>query len=147
MKDEAFRAYKAFAAWANTQHGAHIKRLCSDHGSEFTSHNFMNFLREQGTERRLTTHDTPQHNGVVESLNHRLLERMRAMLHQADLPKNLWAEAINFAVWLKNRTTTKTLGSITPYKRLYGQKPNLGSVPEWGQHIWVNHATGSKLDA
>ena len=146
-KDETFGAYKAFAAWAKTQHGAHIKRLRSDRGGEFTGRDFTSFLREQGTERRLTTHDTPQHNGVAESLNRRLLERVRAMLHQADLPKNLWAEAINFAVWLKNRATTKALGSITPYERLYGQKPNLGSVPEWGQYVWVHNATGSKLDA
>ena len=146
-KDEAFGAYKAFAAWAKTQHGAHIKRLRSDRGGEYTSGDFTNFLREQGTECRLTTHDTPQHNGVAESLNCRLLERVQAMLHQADLPKNLWAEAIHFAVWLKNRTSTKALGNVTPYERLYGRKPNLGSIPEWGQYVWVHNPKGSKLDA
>src|SRR6266702_2233088 len=134
-KDETFGAYKAFMAWAKTQHGAHIKRLRSDRGGEFTGRDFTSFLQEEGTERCLTTHDTPQHNGVAESLNRQLLERVRAMLYQADLPKNLWAEAINFAVWLKNRTSTKALGNITPYERLYGQKPNLSNVPEWGQHV------------
>ncbi len=69
------------------------------------------------------------------------------MLHQADLLKNLWAEAINFAVWLKNCMSTKALGNITPYERLYGQKPNLGNVPEWGQHVWVHSSKGSKLEA
>ena len=119
-KDEAFKAYKSFSAWAQTQHGVQIKRLRSDRGGEFTSNQFTAYLREQGTERRLTTADTPQHNGVAESLNRRLLERVRAILHQADLPKNLWGEAIQFAVWLKNRTSTKALGNVTPYERLYG---------------------------
>ena len=133
-------------AWAKTQHGTQIKRLRSDRGGEFTGCDFTTFLREQGTKQGLTTHDTPQHNSITESLNRRLLKRVRAMLHQADLLKNLWAEAINFAIWLKNCATTKTLGSITPYEQLYGQKPNLGSVPEWGQHVWVHNATGLKLD-
>ena len=146
-KDEAFQAYKDFAAWALTQHGAKIKRLRSDRGGEFTSKNFDKFLNEQGTERRLTTHNTPQHNGVAESLNRRLLERVRAMRHDSGLPKSLWGEAVNFATWLKNRTSTQALGNITPYERLYGKKPNLAGIPEWGQRVWVHDDSGSKLDA
>jgi transposase InsO family protein len=72
-KDEALQAYKDFAAWAQTQHGAKIKRLRSDHGGEYTGDNFSKFLKSQGTERRLTTHDTPQHNSVAKSLNRHLL--------------------------------------------------------------------------
>jgi hypothetical protein len=37
-------------------------------------------------------------------------------------------------------------GRTEPYERLYGEKPNLGGVPKWGQHIWVHDATNSKLD-
>ena len=146
-KDEALDAYKSYAAWARTQHGARIKSLRSDRGGEFTGHQFTNFLRDQGTERRLTTADTPQHNGVAESLNRRLLERVRAMLHQAGLPKTLWGEATQYAVWLKNRTSTRALGNTTPYERLYRQKPNLSNLPEWGQNVWVYNPKGSKLDA
>jgi hypothetical protein len=75
-KDEALQAYKDFVAWAQTQHGAKIKRLHSDRGGEYPGDNFTRFLKTQGTERRLTTHDTPQHNRVAESLNWRLLERI-----------------------------------------------------------------------
>ena len=80
-------------------------------------------------------------------MNRRLLERVRAMLHYAELPKNLWGEAILFAVWLKNRTSTRALGNVTPFERLYGEKPDLGGVPEWGQRIWVHNDKGSKLNA
>jgi hypothetical protein len=69
------------------------------------------------------------------------------MLHASGLPKNLWGEAINYAVWLKNRASTQVLGNVTLYKCLYGEKPNLGGVPEWGQHIWVHKDTNPKLDA
>jgi hypothetical protein len=147
-KDEALQAYKTFVSWARTQHNTKIKTLRSDRGGEYTGHEFTRFLQQEGTERRLTTHDTPQHNGVAESLNRRLLERVRAMLHYSDLPKNLWAECLRFAVWLKNRASTRSLGNnTTPYEKLYGEKPDLSGVPEWGQTIWVHSGTGSKLDA
>ena len=32
----------------------------------------------------------------------------------------------------------QTLGNVTFYEWLYGPKPNLGNMPEWGQQICVN---------
>jgi hypothetical protein len=146
-KDQALDAYKAFAVWASTQHGAQIKHLRSNHGGEYTSTEFTKFLNEQGTERRLTMHDTPQHNRVTESLNRRLVEHVRALLHQSELPKSLWGEAIHFCIWLKNRTSTWVIGkATTPFERLTGCKPNLAGMPEWGQHVWVHRGSESKLD-
>jgi hypothetical protein len=130
-----------------TQHSIKIKCLRSDHGGEYTSGDFTKFLQEQGMERRLTTHDTPQHNGMVESLNRRLLKHVCTMLHYAQLPKNLWGEAIMFAVWLKNCTSTRALGNVTPFEQLYSSKPDLAGVLEWGQRVWVHNDKGSKLDA
>jgi hypothetical protein len=68
-KDETLQGYKTFAAWAQTQCDRKIRRLRSDRGGGYTSGNFTKFLQEQGTECRLTMHNTPQHNGVAESLN------------------------------------------------------------------------------
>jgi len=73
-KDEAFQAYRNFASWARTQYRVKIKALRSDHSGEYTGCAFTQFLQGEGTERRLTTHDTPQHNGIAESLNRHLLE-------------------------------------------------------------------------
>lgn len=111
------------------------------------SNNLMGFLREQGTEQQLTTYDTPQHNGIAESLNQHLTEWVRALLHHSSLPKTLWGEALRHATWLKNRSSTRVLGIITPYERLNGHKPNMAGVPEWGQRVWVCNFKGSKLDA
>ncbi len=43
-KDQTLDAYKSFATWAKTQHGATIKCLCSDHGREFTGNEFTKYL-------------------------------------------------------------------------------------------------------
>jgi transposase InsO family protein len=105
-KDEAIVAYKVFTAWTQMQHEATIHHLQSDHGGKYTGKVFTKFLQEQGMEWQLTTHDTPEHNGVMESLNHHLLERIHTMLHQSSLPKMLWGEALNHTVWLKNHSST-----------------------------------------
>jgi transposase InsO family protein len=89
-KDEALEAYKSFEAWALTQqHCKGIKTLRSDHGGEYLSKAFDQHLAATGTVRQLTTHDTPQLNGVVECLNRTLLEHIWAFTHTSSLPKML----------------------------------------------------------
>ena len=145
-KDKTFNSYKHFKAWAATQYGVKIKQLCSDRGGEYLDQDFMAHLQAQGTKCRLTTHDTPEHNGVAEALNHRIFERVCAMLHQSGLPKFLWGEAMLHANWLKNRTSTCTLDNMTPYEALISHKPNLSNLHEWGTKVWVHNATNSKLE-
>jgi hypothetical protein len=92
-------------------------------------------------------HNMLQHNGVVELLNRCLVERVRAILHQSGLLKNLWGEATHFCIWLKNWTSTRAIGRVTtPFERLTGRKPNLAGMLEWGQHVWVHSSSRSKLD-
>src|ERR1700678_2709803 len=68
------------------------------------------------------------------------------MLHLSGLPKFLWGETINHAVYLKNHTGTKALDGKTPYKAFHGTKPNLQGLPEFGCKVWVHNTSGSKLD-
>ncbi|KAL5478633.1 hypothetical protein ACEPAI_2819 [Sanghuangporus weigelae] len=145
-KRDAFDSYKMFAKWAEMQHGVKIKRLHSDRGGEFTGKDFVEFLKSQGTEQKLTVHDTPEHNGVAERVNRTIGKKMRSMLHSSILPKNLWSECCKHAAWLKNRVVTRPLGNKTPYEALYGKKPFLKGLPEWGSRVWVHDTSGSKLD-
>ena len=88
----------------------------------------------------------PEHNGVAKRLNHTLLERVEAILFSSELPKSLWGEAIDHAVYLKNWLSTRALEGKTPYKVFYEAKPNLCSLPEFGSKVWVHTTSGSKLD-
>ena len=106
-KSDALHAYLSFEAWMKTQHGYRIKCLCSDQGGECLSNKFSNYLTTHGIEHWLTMHDTLEQNGVAKRLNCTLLERVHAMLHSAQLPKNLWGEALAHNVWLKNHTSTQ----------------------------------------
>jgi len=146
MKAETFASYKSYEAWLATQFNAKVKRLRSDRGGEYLSNEFSQHLKSKGTERCVTVHDMPEHNGMAERLNRTLVERVRAMIHASGLPKNLWGEAIMHATWLKNRSSTRRLGTKTPYEVLYQKKPDLSNIPIWGCHIKVHDNTGSKLD-
>ena len=91
-KSDAFSAYLEFESWLKTQHGASVKRLRSDRGGEYLSDEFSRHLKHNGTERKLTTHDTPEHNGVAEQLNRTLVKCVHTILHASGLPKTLWGK-------------------------------------------------------
>ena len=101
-KDETFKSYLSYEAWLLTQYNVCIKCLNSDRGGEYLSKDFSDHLKRNGTTRRLTIHDTPEHNGVAKRGNHTNLQIVRAMLHDSGLPKFLWAEAISHAIYLRN---------------------------------------------
>src|SRR5258707_2041941 len=144
-KSDTFAAYKEYKAWCHTQMMAPIRALRSDRGGEYLSNKFRAHLKAAGTEHRLTVHDTPAQNGVVERLNRTLIEHVRAMLHASGLPMSLWGEAVRHAVWLKNRTSTKALKGKTPLEAARTCRPNLSMIREWGCKVWVHDDRGSKL--
>jgi hypothetical protein len=103
------------------------------------------YLDGKGTARKLTVHDTPEENGVSERLNRTLMEKVRAMLWAAGLPRYLWGEALLHAAYLKNRTSTKALKGHTPYEAINGKPPNLRNLPEWGCKVWVHDTKTGKV--
>jgi len=46
----------------------------------------------------------PEQNGVAERLNRTLITKARSMLAAAELPKELWGEAVYIACYLRNLT-------------------------------------------
>ena len=45
------------------------------------------------------------------------------MLKGKDISNGFWAEALNTAVYLKNRSPTRSLEFKNPFEALYGFKP------------------------
>lgn len=144
-KSEAFDSYRKYEAWLETQRKVKIKCLQCDRGGEFTSDEFKDHLERHGTVRRLTTHDTPEYNGIAERLNLTLLTKVRAMIHESGLPPSLWAEAVHHANWLKNRSSTKVLIKMTPLEVFEGKKPDLSDIHPWGCKVLVHDDGNSKL--
>jgi len=55
---------------------------------------FQEWLRSRGMYHKVTNTNTPQENGITEHLNRTILEMMRTMMHESDLPRNLWPFAV-----------------------------------------------------
>ncbi|PSR87021.1 hypothetical protein PHLCEN_2v5279 [Hermanssonia centrifuga] len=146
-KDEVFRHYQSFEALMETQYGTKVKILHSDRGGEYLSTEFSNHLAKQGTQRRLTVHDTPEYNGLAERLNRTLITKVQALLLDSGLPKALWGEAAMHAVFLKNRSPTRALSDTTPHEAFLKRKPNLAELHRWGSQMSVHDPSRTKLEA
>ena len=60
------------------------------------------------------------------------MEMTRCILHEKELPKKLWAEAANTAVFLLNRLPTRVLQRKTPFETWFGYKPDLQHLRTFG---------------
>jgi transposase InsO family protein len=112
-KDEVFIKFKEFKALIENLSERKIKILRSDNGGEYTSKEFVNFCKDVGIKRELTTPYNPQQNGVAERKNRTILEAVKTMIHDQDLPMCLWVEATMTAVYVQNRLSHSALGLKT----------------------------------
>jgi transposase InsO family protein len=110
----------------------------------------------KGIRHQTTVPYTPQQNGVVERVNRTAVEKARSMLLDAGLSKKYWAEAVNTAIYLKNRSPMSAVQDVTPEEAWREEKVNLKifgrkalmHVPkenhkQWGtkskEHIFVGY--------
>src|SRR5437660_7284924 len=76
----------------------------------------------------LSAPHTQNQNGIGERMNRTIMEKARSMLLEAGLPESFWAEAVNTAMYLHNRSPTRSLEGKTPYEAWNGDKPNLSHL-------------------
>ncbi|CAN1222821.1 Retrovirus-related Pol polyprotein from transposon TNT 1-94 [Linum grandiflorum] len=147
-KSETFEAFKKFKALVEKESGRYIKALRSDRGGEYMSDNFRRFCEEHGIRRFLSVPRSPQQNGVVERRNRTVLNMMRSMLKSKNLPKELWAEAVDCAVYLLNRSPTKNIWNQTPQEAWSRRKPTVSHLRVFGSvgHVHIPDEKRTKLD-
>ena len=131
-KDETFTKFCEWKASVENSSGYKLKTLRTDNGGEYVSNEFKNFLKAEGVRHELTVPKTPQQNGVAERLNRTLVESVRSMLVQAKLPQKFWVEAINTAVYLRNRSPTKAVDGATPFEAWTEVKPDVTHLRSFG---------------
>lgn len=143
-KSDVFNSFKIFKAQVELETGSKIKVLRTDNGGEYSSTEFSKFLMKEGIQRQLTVPFTPQQNGVAERANRTIVEMVRCMLMSSNLPESLWGEAVNMAVYLRNRSPTKILKAVTPYEAWAGKKPAVDHFIVFGCKAVMLDKTPSK---
>ena len=88
--------------------------------------------------------------GIAERFNRTITTMARAMLSDGNLPLLLWSEAINTAVYIKNRIPHKSVKEFSPYEALHGNKLSIQDLQPSGRKCYVHipveqRSPGSKL--
>jgi transposase InsO family protein len=137
-KDEVFSKFKEFKALIENLSERKIKILRSDNGGEYTLKEFANFCKDAGIKRDLTTPYSPQQNGVEERKNRTIMEAVKTMIHDQDLPMYLWAEATKTTIYVQNRLSHSALGFKTPKEMFTGKKPEVSHLKIFGCLVFVH---------
>ncbi|SOV03491.1 uncharacterized protein UDID_18685 [Ustilago sp. UG-2017a] len=114
-KAEAFPALKAWIKAAEIAMDHTLKCICSDNGTEWSSFEAEEWKREAGFRWQKTTPYVSAQNGRAECMIRSLQEKMRAMLVQRSVPKELWPYAIMAAGHTLNLTPSTEPNRI-PYE-------------------------------
>ncbi|KAM1540435.1 hypothetical protein ACFX10_005105 [Malus domestica] len=119
QKSEVFRAFKKFKVSVEKESGCKIKAMRSDRGGKFTSNEFQEFCEANGIHRPLTVPRSLQQN-----------------------------EAISCAVYLSNRSPTRSVWGKTPQEAWSGRKPGISHLRVFGSiaHVHVLDERRTKLD-
>lgn len=146
-KDEVFHVFVKWLKMVQNQSDRHVKTITAresvlhalrtDNAGEYVSKKFSQELERHGIEHQRTVPYNPHQNGLAERFNRTLMDLVRSMLHHKKLPKSFWAEALNVAVYVRNRVTCKALPSdVTPLEMWSGYEPDLSNLRVFGSRCW-----------
>ncbi|GJT01405.1 putative RNA-directed DNA polymerase [Tanacetum coccineum] len=139
-KSESLDMFNTFKAKVENQLDCKIKVVRSDRGGEYygrhtdvgqAPRSFFDFCKDHGIINHYTMPGTPQQNGVAERRNRTLMDMVRSMLTNSNLPEFLWTEALKTVVHILNRVPSKSVLK-TPYEIWTGRKHGLRYLQGWG---------------
>ncbi|GBM27004.1 hypothetical protein AVEN_256940-1 [Araneus ventricosus] len=101
---------------------------------EYVGPNLDLYLVKNGIKRKCTCAYTPQMNGIAERETRTLVNMARCLLLQSGPPMKFWAEAINCAVYIRNRCPTSGLQDVNqiPFQKLFGKKTTVKHFQTFG---------------
>ena len=148
-KSDVFKCFCEWKTEVEKSLGRSVKTLRTDNGGKYTSTEFEEYLKKEGIRHELTIPKCPEQNGVTERLNRTLVEMVRSMLADSQLPKSFWAEALATATYLRNRSPTIAVKGKTPYEAICGEKPKVRHLRVFGctAYSHIPKDERQKLDA
>jgi transposase InsO family protein len=102
----------AYKALVENQSRHQIQKLRTNYRGEYVNNNFTSYCTTRGIQMQHIVPYKPQQNGVAERKNWTLKEMANCMIQSKGLSLKYWAEAINCANYIVNRTPTKALKNI-----------------------------------
>jgi hypothetical protein len=144
-KSEACSAFKEWKTMVENQNEKKVKKLRTDNGMQFCSHEFKSFCNSEGIVRHYTVPYTPQQNGVAEHMNRTIISKARCMLSNSGLNRRFWAEAASTACYLINRSPSIAIDKKTPIEVWSGSPADYSQLRVFGCTAYA-HVDNGKLE-
>lgn len=141
-KSDVIEKFKEIERLVAKKFGQTMKYLRDDNGWEYCSAAMREYLKKRGIQLEFTAPFTPEQNGKSERGNRTIVESARTMLLSKDLFLQLWAEAVNTAVYVLNRTTCLKIAETTPYE-IWNEREISGSTA----YVHIPKQLRKKLEA
>jgi len=134
-KDEAYDVFSNFSTHEQSEKEMKILKVRSDHGREFEYEPFETFCEKHGIIHEFSSLRTPQQNGVVERKNKSFQEMAKTMIHETNMTKYFWAEAVNTLRYVHNRIYIRPILNKTSYELFKGRKPSIFTFISLDVHV------------
>jgi transposase InsO family protein len=146
-KDQVLDVFKQFQASVERQTGKKLRCIRTDNGGEYLGP-FDEYCKQQGIRHQRTPPKTPQLNGLAERMNRTLVERVRCLLSQSQLPNSFWGEALSTSVHVLNLTPCVPLQFDVPDRVWTGKDVSYDHLRVFGCKAFVHIPKDerSKLD-
>ncbi|KAL4143161.1 hypothetical protein QTP88_005521 [Uroleucon formosanum] len=108
-KYETAEKLEIFMKIIKNQFDKTLKCLGSDHSTEIKNADTQRLLNELGVFHSRSNIYTAQPNRRIEREIRTIVESTRSAIHANDFNENVWAEAVNYAVFTSNQTGTSSL--------------------------------------
>jgi len=138
-KGNAYDVFSNFCTQIQSEKEMKILKVRSDHGGKFENEPFEAFCEKHGIIHELSSPRTPQQNGVVERKNRTLQEMARTMIHENNLAKHFWAEAVNTTCYVQNRIYIRPILKKTAYELFKGRRPNISYFHQFGCTCYIQN--------
>jgi len=139
-KSQAVDALEIYLNEVERQLDRKVKVIRSDRGDEYYERYdetrqhlgpFAKLLQKCGICVQYTMPGTLQQNGVSERRNRNLMDMVRSMLINSNLPISLWMYALKTTMYLSNRVPSKAAPK-TPFELWTNMIPSIRHLHVWG---------------
>lgn len=137
-KSDVASKFKEFKKMVRNKFEISIKVIRCDNCTEYINKDMRSYLTEKGIQMKNSPPYTPEKNGKSKRENRTIVETARTMLKAKNLPDYLWAETVNTAVYLRNRTSSRKIPEKTPFEMWNGVKPNVKHLKIFSSDAYVH---------
>lgn len=108
--------------WIKGKSERKVERLHTENAKKFLS--MKTHLQKFGIVLTTSSPHTAESNGLSETMNMTLLDKVRSVLKETNMNLGYCGEALQHGVYLHNRTVTATLKMRIPYEMLFKGRPD-----------------------